>query len=72
MPGTPPPEDPAKEGSLDVHGYDNVLTIDISSSKLSCDNVVNSSLVRIEKYKYNQEKELPPVKAHVQPVSIKR
>ena len=66
------PEDPAKEGSLDVHGCDNVLTIDIPSSKLSCGNVANSSLVRIEKHKYNQEKGLPPVKAHVQPVSIKR
>lgn len=33
------PEEPGEEGSLDVHGCDNVLTIDIPSSKLSCGNV---------------------------------
>ncbi|WP_337474747.1 molybdopterin dinucleotide binding domain-containing protein [Duodenibacillus massiliensis] len=63
------PEEPGEEGSLDVHGCDNVLTIDIPSSKLACGNVANTSLVRIEKY---DEEELPPVYVHHQPKTAKR
>ena len=57
------PEEPGEEGSLDVHGCDNVLTIDIPSSKLSCGNVANSTQVKIERW----DDELEPIMAHVQP-----
>ena len=63
------PEEPGEEGSLDLHGCDNVLTIDIPSSKLACGNVANTSLVRIEKY---DEEELPPVYVHHQPKTARR
>lgn len=63
------PEEPGDEGSLDLHGCDNVLTIDIPSSKLACGNVANTSLVRIEKY---DEEELPPVYVHHQPKTARR
>lgn len=56
-------EEPGEEGSLDVHGCDNVLTIDIPSSKLSCGNVANSTQVKIERW----DDELEPIMAHVQP-----
>ena len=62
------PKDPGVEGTLDGHGCDNTLAIDIPSSKLACGNVANTSLVRIRKY----EGELPPVTAHVQPRIVKR
>ena len=62
------PEDPDDEGSLDVHGCDNVLTIDIPSSKLSCGNVANSTQVRIKKY---DEDELPEVYVFRQPKTVK-
>ena len=62
-------EEPGDEGSLDLHGCDNVLTIDIPSSKLACGNVANTSLVRIEKY---DEEELPPVYVHHQPKTARR
>lgn len=62
------PEEPGEEGSLCVHGCDNVLTIDIPSSKLSCGNVANSSLVRIKKW---DDDELPPVRVHDQPPTVK-
>lgn len=58
------PQKPGKEGTLDLHGCDNVLTIDIPSSKLACGNVANSSLVRIRKY---DEDELDPITVHQQP-----
>ena len=58
------PEESGEEGSLDVHGCDNVLTIDIPASKLSCGNVANSTLVRIRKY---DEDELPEIYVHRQP-----
>lgn len=61
------PEKPGKEGTLDVHGCDNVLTIDIPSSKLSCGNVANSSLVRVKKF----DDELPPIRVHSQPETEK-
>ena len=61
------PQEPGKEGTLDVHGCDNVLTIDIPASKLSCGNVANSTLVRVTKYKG----ELPPVRVHSQPAVVK-
>lgn len=57
------PEEPGEEGSLDVHGCDNVLTIDIPSSKLANGNVANSSLVRIKKW----TKDLPRVRVWEQP-----
>ncbi len=57
------PEEPGEEGSLDVHGCDNVLTIDIPSSKLSCGNVANSTQVKIKRW----DDELEPIMAHVQP-----
>lgn len=44
------PQEPGKEGSLDLHGCDNVLTGDIPSSSLSCGNVANSWLVKVEKF----------------------
>ena len=62
------PEDPDDEGSLDLHGCDNVLTIDIPSSKLSCGNVANSTQVRIKKY---DEDELPEVYVFRQPKTVK-
>ena len=61
------PEEPGEEGSLDVHGCDNVLTIDIPSSKLSCGNVANSTQVKIERW----DDELEPIMAHVQPKTVR-
>ncbi len=57
------PEDPGDDDSLDLHGCDNVLTIDIPSSKLSCGNVANSSQVRISKY----EDDIGEIYVHRQP-----
>lgn len=57
------PEELGEEGSLDVHGCDNVLTIDIPSSKLANGNVANSSLVKVEKW----TKALPRVRVWEQP-----
>ncbi len=57
-------ENPAEEGTLEVHGCDNTLTIDIPSSKLACGNVANSTQVRVRKY---EALNLPPVAAHRQP-----
>lgn len=57
------PEKAGKKGTLDVHGCDNVLTIDIPSSKLSCGNVANSTQGKIERW----DDELEPIAAHVQP-----
>lgn len=57
------PEDPGDVDTLDLHGCDNVLTIDIPSSKLSCGNVANSSQVRIKKY----EDDLSEIYVHRQP-----
>ena len=57
------PEESGEEGTLDLHGCDNVLTIDIPSSKLSCGNVANSTLVRIRKY----DDELGEIYVHRQP-----
>lgn len=45
------PENPGKPGSLDLHGCDNVLTSGVVSSPLSCGNVANSWMVKVEKYK---------------------
>lgn len=61
------PEEPGEEGTLDVHGCDNVLTIDIPSSKLSCGNVANSTQVKIERW----DDELDPIMAHVQPKTVR-
>lgn len=44
------PQEPGKIGSLDLRGCDNVLTGDIAASNLSCGNVANSWLVKVEKY----------------------
>lgn len=57
------PEEPGEIGTLDVHGCDNVLTIDIPSSRLSNGNVANSTQVRIERW----TDELPRVKVTEQP-----
>lgn len=61
------PEEPGEEGSLDVHGCDNVLTIDIPSSRLSNGNVANSSQVRIERW----TKDLPRVRVWEQPEIVR-
>lgn len=57
------PEEPGDVDTLDLHGCDNVLTIDIPSSKLSCGNVANSTQVRIKKY----EGDLGEIYVHRQP-----
>lgn len=61
------PVEPGKIGSLDAHGCDNVLTIDIPSSRLANGNVANSSLVKVEKF----EDELPRVTVWEQPRTVK-
>lgn len=61
------PEESGDIGSLDLHGCDNVLTQDIPSSKLSCGNVANTSLVRIKKY----DGELEEIYVHRQPKTVK-
>ena len=57
------PEEPGDVDTLDLHGCDNVPTIDIPSSKLSCGNVANSTQVRIKKY----EGDLGEIYVHRQP-----
>ena len=57
------PEEPGEIGSLDVHGCDNVLTIDIPSSKLANGNVANSTQVKVERW----TDELPRVRVWSQP-----
>lgn len=57
------PEEPGDVDTLDLHGCDNVLTVDIPSSKLSCGNVANSTQVRIKKY----EGDLGEIYVHRQP-----
>lgn len=61
------PEKQGEVGTLDVHGCDNVLTIDIPSSKLANGNVANSSQVRIEKF----TGELPRVRVWEQPRTVR-
>lgn len=62
------PSNPDKDGSLEAHGCNNTLTIDIPSSRLACGNVANTTLVRVKKY----EGDLPPVYVHRQPKVAKR
>ena len=50
-----------------MHGCDNVLTIDIPSSRLSNGNVANSSQVRIERW----TKDLPRVCVWEQPEIVR-
>lgn len=61
------PQESGEEGTLDLHGCDNVLTIDIPSSKLSCGNVANSTQVRIKKY----DEDLDVIEVHHQPKTAK-
>jgi biotin/methionine sulfoxide reductase len=44
------PAEPAKPGSLDVHGNPNVLTRDLGTSTLAQGTSAHSCLVEVERY----------------------
>jgi len=62
------PQDPARPGSLDVHGNPNVLTRDVGTSTLAQGTSAHSCLVEIERY----DEPLPEVKVFRQPAMAAR
>ena len=60
------PLDPAVDGSLDVHGNPNVLTLDIGTSQLAQGPSSNTALVQIERF----TGPVPPVRAFDPPESF--
>lgn len=57
------PLEPGEAGSLCVHGDVNVVTLDISTSKLAQANCAHTALVNIEKF----TGKVPPVKVFSKP-----